>query len=304
MHKVRSAITTLFLLLFGMFCLYIISVFSGLDIGEFVKVVFSIPFHLLSVWLLITLIEYILQSVRFRIICGSSQPLKDFFLHYNIGHLIAFISPSRAIGELARVFVFHKYLKISKERSLSSIVIERIFDIIVLAFASLGIVSVLSNSYLPVAFLILALFLVVFLTNHSLHSFILALVPSKHLRDFTERYFLHSRELLNDKKSFLQLFMLSVLLWMLNFIRYWSILAYFSIQIPFELSASITSISYFAVMFSVFPGGLVFFEGAGTGLLSLIGYSPAIVLSAIFVERIFSYWLWIFIGMVAFTIKE
>jgi uncharacterized membrane protein YbhN (UPF0104 family) len=79
---------------------------------------------------------------------------------------------------------------------------------------------------------------------------------------------------------------------------------YFGITIPFELSIGITSLSYFALMFSMFPGGLAFFEGAGTGFLSLLGYPAALVLSAIFMDRIFSYWLWIFSGIIVFILKS
>ncbi len=295
---------TAVLFIVGCFALYGIAVLTGFNIDEFISSVSAIPVQLFGFWLLLGIIEYAIQVERFKSITeAGDHSFMGFSIFYNIGHLIAFIAPSRSIGEAARVFVFKKYLNVSKTKALSSIVIERALDILILAFASVGIISLISSTLLPIGLVAVAVLFIVFLTNHKIHSVILQLIPIQFIREFAEKYFLHSRELFGDKRKFAKLFLLSIALWLFDFLRYWLILSYFGVNIPFELSASITSISYFSTIFSVFPGGLAFFEGTGTGLLSVLGYDSSQVLGALLIERIFSYWIWIFTGTIALFMK-
>lgn len=300
-NKIASA-----LLLFALGCLalYGIAVFTDFDIKIFIQTVRAIPVHIFMFWLVLGIVEYAFQVKRFEDIIGNSNhSFIDFSIFYNIGHLIAFLSPSRSIGEAARIFVFKKYLNISKTKAFSSIVTERAMDILILALASVGVVSLISSSLIPLALIAVAVGFIIFLTNHHIHSFVLGIIPVTSVKQLAEKYFLHSRALFGNKKKFSWLFLLSILIWMFDFYRYWLILSYFNVNIPFELSAGITSLSYFSTIISIFPGGLAFFEGAGTGLLSVLGYSSSQVLSALLVERIFSYWIWIFTGVTVFFAK-
>lgn len=301
--NVRQVLLSALLLSIGLLALYAIGVYAQFDAQTFLETTAALPPVLLLLWLTLAIVEYLLQCERFMLITGKRMPLLEFAKVYNLGHLVAFISPVRSVGEAARVLVFSKALKLSKTESFSSVVSERALDVFVLALASVGIISLYSSALVPFLLIIATLLLLLILSNASIQSFLLSIIPVRQLRAFAENYFTHSRALFSDAKNVGRLLVLTIVLWCVDFVRYWLILAAFGVFVPLEISASITSLSYFSTIFSVFPGGLVFFEGFGIGAYVLLGYDSAQVMSAVLVERLFSYWIWILSGFLVVVLR-
>ena len=88
---------------------------------------------LLPVIIISIFIEYYLQVLRANVLfkaCGE-QVSKGMFKNYAIGQAIAFIMPSRAFGELARVFALKQLLKVQLSKVFAAVSVERILEILI-----------------------------------------------------------------------------------------------------------------------------------------------------------------------------
>jgi len=123
------------------------------------------------------------------------------------------------------------------------------------------------------------------------------------LRELAASYFKETYTFTRDNVKTSKVVILSLFVWIIDFFRFWSILNFLGVNVSFVLVSGVGAFSYFATIVSIFPGGLAFFEGAGTGSLTLLGFDSKLVLSAIFIERIFSYWMFIVTGIVIYFSK-
>lgn len=220
-----------------------------------------------------------------------------------MGHLIAFIAPSRAIGEGLRILVFKKYLKMSDSKSISSIAIERVFDLVILCIALTGVLFIFSDVLVPLFVFLVVIFMLFFLRSSRIHKFVLMFIPFKSLRELASNYFKETYTFTRDNVKTSKVVIISFFVWIIDFFRFWSILNFLGVNVSFVLVSGVGAFSYFATIVSIFPGGLAFFEGAGTGSFTLLGFDSGLVLSAIFIERIFSYWMFIVTGVVIYFSK-
>lgn len=301
--KIRELIFTFLLLVIGITLIGIIMVLSEFDVLKFIELVQTIPIYMLIFWLFLGVLEYLLQVFRFKVISESEKSFFELTLNYNLGHLIAFIAPSRAIGEGLRVLVFKRYLNMSDSKSISSIAIERVFDLVVLCIALTGVLFIFSDLLVPLFVFLVVLFMLFFLRSSRIHKFVLMFIPIKSLKELASNYFKETYTFTRDNVKTSKVVVLSLFVWIVDFFRFWSILNFLGVNVSFILVSGIGAISYFATIISIFPGGLAFFEGAGTGSLTLLGFDASLVLSAIFIERIFSYWMFIVTGVIIYLSK-
>ena len=94
-------------------------------------------------WLCLALF-YWLKAVRWKLLLepqGQFRPVRDLFPPTIIGFAFNNVLPAH-LGEFVRVFVFSRQSGLPKTAVLSSIVLERIFDVIaILTFLTLGLLS-------------------------------------------------------------------------------------------------------------------------------------------------------------------
>jgi uncharacterized protein (TIRG00374 family) len=301
--KIRELIFTFLLLVIGIILIGIIMVLSEFDVLKFIELVQTIPIYMFLFWLFLGVLEYLLQVFRFKVISESEKSFIELTLNYNLGHLIAFISPSRAIGEGLRVLVFKKYLNMSDSKAISSIAIERVFDLVVLCVALTGVLFIFSDLLVPLFVFLVVLFMLFFLRSSRIHKFVLMFIPIKSLKELASNYFKETYTFTRDNVKTSKVVVLSLFVWIVDFFRFWSILNFLGVNVSFILVSGVGAFSYFATIISIFPGGLAFFEGAGTGSLTLLGFDASLVLSAIFIERIFSYWMFIVTGVIIYLSK-
>ena len=102
-------------------------------------------YRTLPVMLLSLVAFYWLKVVRWKLLLepiGRYRPVRDLFPSTIIGFAFNNVLPAH-LGEFVRVFVFSRQSGLSRTAVLSSIVLERIFDIIaILAFLVAGLLSV------------------------------------------------------------------------------------------------------------------------------------------------------------------
>lgn len=86
-------------------------------------------------------VSFWVRALRWGVLLGERQPVKVQFLFTSmmIGYLANNVLPAR-LGELVRIYVFHRKAGISKSKVAATVVLERLMDVLVL-LALIGVLS-------------------------------------------------------------------------------------------------------------------------------------------------------------------
>ncbi len=252
-----------------------------------------------SAWLAIIVvilltIEVALEVLRLKLIVRN--PFSEVAKAYLISIGTAFVVTPRVMGEIARAEILSKILKEEKEKMLAFISVERLLDVSTLAiFAMLIIVSLLKKYYLGILLIslpLLFILVIILLKKHQLK-----------LPGFIQNYLEHSRLLLANKEYLIAAIVLTIFIWIIDFLRIWIVMKFFKVKVSYLLVASLASISYLSGVLSILPGGLGVYEAAFASGLIFQGNQPEKAIAAILYDRIFSYWLIVSIA-IGLLLKE
>lgn len=239
-------------------------------------------------WALVLVIaEFVLQAWRMRLVFKKGW--KEVLRTYAIGHFVAFSLPNRALGELARAGALAKLLSVPADDAMAYVGVERLLDVIVLLAA---------GSYL-IAKVSLFLGAVVCL---GVLAMLLAL-EVRRLNDLFSKlpwvvggYFKSARKIVKNRGLLAKLLFLTMVLWLLDFLRVWTIVRTFGGNVGYPEISALVSLTYIIAVLSFLPGGLVVWEGGLSAGLVAMGMSMEGAIAATLLERFFSYWLWILVG--------
>ncbi len=261
---------------------------------------------LLPVIIISIFIEYYLQVLRANVLfkaCGE-QVSKGMFKNYAIGQAIAFIMPSRAFGELARVFALKQLLKVQLSKVFAAVSVERIleiliFGIIVIATSFLYSSQVRFAYLVGILFSVAVLFLILMFVSNFVKKSIISITNKlklKRISNYLSEYITSSKVIIVNKNAMFVAFLYSVLRLFIDFARVWLIFYMFGFSVNFWLIAGIISLSYLLAIVFILPGGLGVFEGGAVAVFTYFGLPSSIAFSGMLVERLLSYWLWLFLG--------
>jgi uncharacterized protein (TIRG00374 family) len=156
---IKRYVIGLFGLSFGALFLYI--AIRDVDIEKTIDVLSNANLILFLPYFLCIIIFYYLKSIRYKMILADIKEVKiaDLFGPIMIGFAVNNILPFR-MGEIVRMYVTSKKLKISQLTVLSSIGLERLFDMMGLIIFALSLPLLKKNSILNLGreFFILAIF--------------------------------------------------------------------------------------------------------------------------------------------------
>ncbi len=255
------------------------------------------PLWLFFAALALVVIEFILQAVRFKLVFGKDW--LETLRTYAVGHFVAFSFPSRTLGEGVRIAAFARELHVGAGEAAAYVSIERLVDVtVILVAASLILVEVNPALALGVAALVIMGFVII--ESDSIYAKILEKNMPKAIVEYIER----SRSVVKRRRLFAAIFLLSVVLWAIDFYRMWLILVTMGGQVNYVTVASLVSIAYILAAISFLPGGLGAYEGGLAGGLVLNGVPYDVAIAATLYERFFSYWLWIVVGALAGAVKK
>ncbi len=255
------------------------------------------PLWLFFAALALVVIEFILQAVRFKLVFGKDW--LETLRTYAVGHFVAFSFPSRTLGEGVRIATFARELHVGAGEAAAYVSIERLVDVtVILVAASLILVEVNPALALGVAALVIMGFVII--ESDSIYAKILEKNMPKAIVEYIER----SRSVVKRRRLFAAIFLLSVVLWAIDFYRMWLILVTMGGQVNYVTVASLVSIAYILAAISFLPGGLGAYEGGLAGGLVLNGVPYDVAIAATLYERFFSYWLWIVVGALAGAVKK
>ncbi len=258
---------------------------------QIAKTIISAPAWLFFAALATVLIEFALQALRMHLV--FKERFGETLRAYAVGHFVAFSFPSRTLGEGARIGAIAKELGVKVTETAAYVSVERLMDMMVILTAAMAIlwainamVAAIMVGAVTIGFYVLA--------TEKLPRGIENALPT-----IVAEYLNNGRRILRNRRLAAALFLITVMLWLIDFFRMWMILVAMGAHVSYPVVAALVSIAYILGVVSFLPGGLGAYEGSLIGGLVLHGVPADISVAATFYERFFSYWLWIIVGALA-----
>ncbi|MFN2303718.1 MAG: lysylphosphatidylglycerol synthase transmembrane domain-containing protein, partial [Anaerolineales bacterium] len=232
--------------------------------------------------------------------------IKTLFPIINIGYMGNNVFPLR-MGEVLRAVVLKRREDVAISGSLATIVVERIFDaVVIVGFVLLNLsqLSTLSENILfsqlgsiatwaVIIFLAgLTFFILIAMFPKSAQGFIQKII----LRIFPERWrtsliniadrFLEGLMSLRSPRDTVMIFLTSILIWMLETGLYWSVAQSLTMQVTFGQLMLLNGVVNLVLLIPAAPGGLGTFDAAGRVTLESFNIPSELALGYTLVLRI------------------
>ena len=292
---------------FGIILLFIIASLIGIEDVIYTVASASMIFLLLS--LLLYLCSWPIRGFRYKeILHRIGYPEKVSFLTGTIflSQTANVILPAR-LGDIIRAFILKTKKGIPLTSGLSSLAVERIFD--VFAITTIGIASYafilrdfepgswVSNILILSAALIGAIFVVLlfFLKNkeertHTIQKILYKINISRNYSDkiaqLLQRFFYELSMATKNPKIFTLVFFSSLSIWFIDILTCLVVLKAFDVMPNFFVVFLAVAIGNLTKMFPITPGAIGTYEGALCGIFSLAGISPAIGFAAAVIDHL------------------
>ncbi len=242
----------------------------------------GIGVYFIGVWVRTWRWHYLLRPLK-------AIPLSRLFPVVCIGYAGNNIYPARA-GEVLRAYILREQEGISVSANMATVVVERLFDGLVmlafvmftLPFANFG--DRYNNFVFFFSFLFmgaLAVFLVMAARPKWIEQVVAVvlryLVPVRFqdtINDLVMR-FLFGLSSLRRGRDVMMIFLTSVLIWLLETLKYWFVMQAFPFDVPFTVLMLMNGIVNLATTLPAAPGHIGTFDGPGIEVLEAFGVSQA-----------------------------
>ncbi len=264
--------------------LHLPDVWVSLRTADYWWLIPSVAVYFLAVWARTWRWDYLLRPMK-------QIPLRRLFPVVVIGYMGNNVYPFRA-GELLRSFVLRQQEGVSMSSSLATIVVERVFDGLVMllfVFVALPFAPLPSDSIRLVVIIGSVVFMGALLV-----FFAVAAVPARFLSltewfasrllperfrapivDFARRFIVGLAALRSGRGLFM-IFLTSVVIWLLETVKYWFVMHAFDFTVSFFALMLMNGVVNLATTLPSAPGYIGTFDGPGIAVLTLYGVDPAI----------------------------
>jgi len=251
--------------------------------------------HLLFSSFLIMILTMMIKDFRWNFLLKrvSGCGFKKSSLVYFAGQLTNEFMPIGS-GELVRTYWIKRIDKSSFTRPLSSIIVERVFDLVILlVIVVFGVYIILDlqgfSHFLVLSSMIITAVIILVLRPRIMKPF-LRILPKGISSKITEKLEDFERAKVAYKKSVLSItLVLSVTAWLVETCSQSFLLLSFSYPLPFLHVLTIVTISWLMGTFSFLPGGLGAREAVFAYLLTLSGTPLGVAITISLVYRAFVY---------------
>ncbi len=250
----------------------------------------GVAVYFLAVWARAWRWHYLLRPVK-------PVPTRTMFPIVAIGYMGNNIYPARA-GEVLRAIVLKRHESVPISASLATIIVERVFDgVVMLGFiflnlselANLTTDSGLVGDIQTVALIgtgafigVLAVFLLAAMFPRFAETLIRAIVkrfiPSRYQEktlDLSER-FMGGLESLRSPREALMVFLTSIVIWLLETGKYWLVMHAFPFHVSFFTLMLMNGIVNLATTIPSAPGYVGTFDAPGIAVLTAYGVEQAV----------------------------
>jgi hypothetical protein len=228
--------------------------------------------------------HYLLRPIK-------SVPLRELFPIVTIGYMGNNIYPARA-GEVLRSYVLKKHSGVSVSASLATVVIERLFDGVVMllfVFVSLPRLEMMPDWLRQIVLLGSVVFftaLIVFFVLaakpervQSLYRWLIEKIfPIKfqgRVHGFADR-FMVGLSALRRERDVLMIFFTSLVIWLLETVKYWFVMHAFPFEVSFYALLMMNGVVNLATTIPALPGHVGTFDAPGIAILTAYGVDKPI----------------------------
>ncbi len=264
----------------------------GLKLNEVLDDVRSANYFWLIPGIAVYFLAVIIRTWRWHYLLKPLKPIgvRRLFPVVVIGYMGNNVYPARA-GELLRAYVLKRNDQVSVSSSLATVIVERIFDGLVMllfVFVTLPTVPFLTDTVRSIVVfgslifftaLIVFLFLAArpILAARLYNPLIDHLLPHRlrdQVRGFIDR-FMHGLAALRDFEHIVMIFFTSILIWLLETVKYWFVMHAFNFEVSFFTLMLMNGIVNLATTLPAAPGYIGTFDAPGIAILSAAGVVPA-----------------------------
>lgn len=274
--------------------------------------------NLICLALLIHLVAVGLRSVRWGFIINQPRDLKDNYVVKTIGLFAGNFSPVRTAGEPVTALMGKKINNIRVSKGLSAGLTERFFDMLIsgilltIACFFLAKIRLIALIGALICFgLLFAFYIINWKQSYGISLYkkihpLLTILPLK--KDTLDVFYMKTIEGLRGMvkythsftsgKNLSIAFVLSLLCWLLEFIRLFIVFYAFNVEISFMAVIVIFLLANLIGVISALPGGIGSIEISLTGLFVLFGVSSSLAGSIALVDRLVSFWAVTVLGLI------
>ncbi len=272
-----AGISALFLVI-AMRNLHLGDVWAEIRAARYGWILPGVAVYFLGVWARTWRWDYLLRPLK-RI------PLRRLFPVVVIGYMGNNVYPARA-GEVIRAYVLRRREGVSISASLGTIVVERVFDgLVMLIFVFIGLPFTPMPGWLQgmviaaslLFFGALALFMTLAIkiewAELAYGWAIDRVVPARFrvpVRGFADR-FMTGLYSLRSGRGVLMIFVTSLVIWLAETVKYWFVMHAFDFTVPFWVLMLMNGIVNLATTIPSSPGYIGTFDAPGIEILSIFG---------------------------------
>ncbi len=312
------------LVLTGVLVAVTISFILGVD--EIIALLNKANLLYLALAVLLQFLGIAFLTERWKIFTDKAGVKISFFKIYQImlaGISISNITPSARVGgEPLRAYLLNKHGNCRTGKSLSTVVIERIFDAATFAMISLVVLGsamvvlpLWISSLLFIAFAFNAFFLFVMLYLSLEKKAGMGLVNKlisffsrfsrrlrkksvqKQILSGVEDYIYNARYLLREKRLWLYALVLSFMVWLADSFRMFFVFRALGANVSLYVIFTVLVITALVGFLPLIPGGLALIESSMIIIYVLSGMNTALAGAQTILDRFISYWLVTFTGL-------
>lgn len=277
----------------GISALFLIMALRGLRLGDlwqtlksaqYAWIIPGVMVYFLAVWARVWRWHYLLRNIK-------PIPLRRMWSPVVIGYMGNNVYPFRA-GEVIRAYILRRNENVSVSASLATILVERIFDgLVMLIFVLVALPTVpnlplwlkqtviYASTLFAGALLVLVIWAIYPRLAQSVYGYVIGHFLPQKLRtpllsiadNFTTG--LNSLRRISDVAM---VFVTSIVIWLLETVKYWFVMHAFAFSVSFFALMLMNGVVNLATTLPSAPGYIGTFDGPGIEVLKVFGVDPII----------------------------
>lgn len=298
----------------------------GVGIDDLARLIAGANYTYLLLAIIVQFIGILFLTLRWKTfidMSGIRVSLSKVYQIMLVGISMSNLTPSARVGgEPLRAYLLKMHGGCKAGDSLSTVVIERIFDSVTFAVMSLIIVGMAAVALpLWISMLVFAAFLLnaVFLFTmvyasierkagmgfvrsmlHFFGRFIRKLRDEKmrsRIYAAVEDYVSNAKYLLNQRKLWVRAMCFSLMVWVCDAVRIWLVFMALGMDVPLPLVFTVLVVSGLVGFIPLLPGGLALIESSMIIIYTASGINAVFAGTQTILDRLISYWLVTFSGL-------
>jgi len=281
---------TITLLGFLLSIIFLIVAFSMLDWQEFLNSIREIYLPKVIIAGGIICVVIILHSVRWAFVARVPlEKYKHFWQAVNIGYLGNMIYPARA-GEILKISAIHYFTKLPLGRAISSAVIDRMLDVIVIGCFTIFVLwlhsskidSSVGAGVIGAFFFITLVFVLLITFIDYIFVFVEQKVLSRRWQLKLQRVILHGLEgvkLFRHTHNMVIVLLLTAIIFSLDYLWMWQIMLAFGLDLPIEAGITVGVFLLISTSLPSAPGYVGIYQVACVLALALYGIDQSLAIA-------------------------